>query len=312
MDNKKEVLDTGSEGVKGLMEAITSKVSMEQRKEMLSNFKDSIVDSIHEKSERAASFIHSLKKDKIKNLERLLDVTKKDLKKSDKKNYIYITGAGKMVIVDRDIWGEPCLVTVKESNKVVLRVVKFFKDCPYLFPVFNEKNLNGNIIFMDEDEIWYRNKDEATLVLFKGDKPDFLNISLQKVKSYKEKDLLKHLENCKMLYLEKRINQLLTIERNVDIDNVVTVRQSYAIYKNSEKTYTILLFDGLRNLCDEFTLRKLPSLSETAWNVLFSLDIVEYIKSKDYSFENFKQDNDYIEYWQQIGSKRVCVMRCKI
>jgi len=73
-----------------------------------------------------------------------------------------------------------------------------------------------------------------------------------------------------------------------------------------------MLFDQFKNLCDEFTLRKLPNLSEAALDVLFSLDIVEYVKSKGYAFENFKQDDDYIEYWQEIGSKRVCVMRCKI
>lgn len=312
MDNKKEVLDTGNEGVKGLMETIASKVSVDQSKEVLSNLKDSIVDNIHERSERAASFIHSLKKDKIRNLERLLDVTKKDLKKSDKKNYIYITDAGRMVVVDRDMWGEPCTVTVKEGNRVILRLVKFFKDYPYLFPVFNEKNLNGDIIFMDDGEIWYRDRDIATLVLFKNEKPDFLTINLDKVKALKEKELLKYLENCKILYLEKRLNDLLLVERKISIEDIVRVRPGYAIYKNSEKTYTVLLFDQFKALCDEFTLRKLPNLSEAALDVLFTLDIVEYIKSKEYSFEGFKQDNDYIEYWQEIGSKRVCVMRYKI
>ncbi|GAE90961.1 hypothetical protein [Acetivibrio straminisolvens] len=312
MDNKKEVLSTGNEGVKGLMETITSKISVDQSKEVLSSLKDSIVDNIHERTERAANFIHSLKKDKIRNLERLLDVTKKDLKKSDKKNYIYITEAGRMVVVDRDMWGDPCTVTIKEGNKVLLRLVKFFNDYPYLFPVFNEKNLNGEIIFMDDGEIWYRDKDVATLVLFKNDKPDFLTINLDKVRALKENELLKYLENCKILYLEKRLNDLLLVERKIAIEDIVRVRQGYAIYKNSERAYTVLLFDQLRSLCDEFTLRKLPNLNEAALDVLFSLDIVEYVKSKGYAFENFKQDNEYIEYWQEIGSKRVCVMRCKI
>jgi len=312
VDDKKEVLSTSNEGVKSLMETITSKISVDQSKEILSNLKDSIVDNIQERTERAANFIHSLKKDKIRNLERLLDVTKKDLKKSDKKNYIYITEAGRMVVVDRDMWGEPCSVTIKEGNKVLLRLVKFFNDYPYLFPVFNEKNLNGEIIFMNDGEIWYRDKDVATLVLFKNDKPDFLTINLDKVKGLKENELLKYLENCKILYLEKRLNDLLLIERKVSMEDIVRVRPGYAICKNSERTYTVLLFDQLKALCDEFTLRKLPSLSEAAMDVLFSLDIVEYAKSKGYAFENFKQDNDYIEYWQEIGSKRVCVMRCKI
>ncbi|MFZ5989901.1 MAG: hypothetical protein ACOYWZ_22620 [Bacillota bacterium] len=319
MDNKKEILEAGNEGIKGLMEAITSKVSSTQynkSKEMISNLsknlKDSIVGSIQEKSERAADFIHSLKKDKIRNLERLLSVTKKDLMVSNKKNYIYNTGAGRMVIIDRDIWGEPCTVTVKDSTKVVVRVVKFFKDYPYLFPVFNEKNLNGDIIFMDEGEIWYRNKDDATLVLFKNEKSDFLNVSLKKVKGLNNKALLNYLECCKMLYLEKTLNDILVIERKIKIEDMVRVRREYTIYKNPDNTYTVLLFDECKNLCDEFTLRKLPGLSEEGWDVLFSNDIVEYIKSKGYSFDNFRQDSGHIEYWQEIGSKRVCVMRCKI
>jgi len=63
--------------------------------------------------------------------------------------------------------------------------------------------------------------------------------------------------------------------------NILKIERKIALYKNNEKTYTILLFDQFKNLCDEFTLRKLPNLSEAALDVLFSLDIVE-------------QDDDYI------------------
>jgi len=310
LNNKKEVLSTaGNESAKGLLDLIASKIPVNQGKEMLTDLKDNIVDNIHDKSKRAASFIHSLKRDKIRNLERLLDVSRKDLKKSDKKTYIYMTDAGRTVIVDRDIWGDPCTITVKEANKVLIRLVKFFNDIPYLFPVFNEKSLTGDIIFMAEDEIWYRDKDEATLVLFKNDVPDFLNIKLNNVKKFNEKQLLKYLDNCKMLYLEKRLNNLLLVERKIGIENIVAIRKGYVIYKDTE--YTVLLFDDLKNLFDEFTLKKMPDLSERAMDVLFSEDIVEYVKSKGYSFENFKQDGEYLEYWQDIGNKRVCVMRCR-
>jgi hypothetical protein len=145
--------------------------------------------------------------------------------------------------------------------------------------------------------------------LFKNDVPDFLNIKLDNIKGFNEKRLLKYLDNCKMLYLEKKLNNLLLVERKVSIENIVTIRKGFVIYKDTE--YTVLLFDNLKNLYDEFTLRKLPDLSERAMDVLFSEDIVEYVKSKDYSFENFKQDGDYLEYWQNIGHKRVCVMRCR-
>jgi len=85
-------LSTGNEGVKNLMETITSKISVDQSKEILSNLKDSIVENIHERRERATSFINSLKKDKIRNLERLLDVTKRDLKRRQEELYLYYRG----------------------------------------------------------------------------------------------------------------------------------------------------------------------------------------------------------------------------
>jgi len=98
MDNKKEVLSTGNEGVKNLMETITSKISVDQSKEILSNLKDSIVENIHERRERATSFINSLKKDKIRNLERLLDVTKRE------ELYLYYRGR-KNGYVGRPVYG---------------------------------------------------------------------------------------------------------------------------------------------------------------------------------------------------------------
>jgi len=45
-------------------------------------------------------------------------------------------------------------------------MVKFFKDYPYLSRC-SMKDLNGDIIYMNDGEIWYRDKDVATLVLLK-------------------------------------------------------------------------------------------------------------------------------------------------
>ncbi|OPZ93913.1 MAG: hypothetical protein BWY74_00957 [Firmicutes bacterium ADurb.Bin419] len=277
------------------------------------SLKDNLIDSIQQSSGRATSFLNSLKKDKIRNLERVLGIDKKDLSFSSKKNYIYTTGAGRMVIIDRDIWGEPCTVTVKEANDVAIRRVKFFDDEPFLYPIFNEKNLTGDIIHMDDNEIWYLSKDEATLVLFKNDKPDFLKVSLKNFKNINNKKALHtYLDSFKMLYLDKKLHNLLIEERNILVEDIIRIRSWYAIYKNSSRTYKVLLFDEYKQLYDEFTFSKLPSVKEDGWDVLFSKDIVEYVKSNKYSFENFKQDDGHLEYWQNIGTKRVCVLRCKI
>ena len=56
----------------------------------------------------------------------------------------------------------------------------------------------------------------------------------------------------------------------------------------------------------------MPRLSERAMALIFSKDIVEYIISKGYDFESFKQSGNHIEYWQDIGRNKVCVMRVKI
>jgi len=54
---------------------------------------------------------------------------------------------------------------------------------------------------------------------------------------------------------EKKLSDLLLEERKIAVEDIVRVRPGYALYKNNEKTYTILLFDQFKNLCDEFTLR---------------------------------------------------------
>lgn len=299
---------------------INSKVSSlqtEKLKEGISafpkNLKDNLLDSIHQNSDKATNFLNSLKKDKIRNLEKALNIDKKDLAFSNKKNYIYCEETGRMVIIDRDIWGEPYTVTVKEASEVAIRRVMFFSNEPFMFPIFNEKNLSGEIIHMDENEIWYLGKDEATLVLFKDDVPDFLKVPLNNFKNINNKKALHtYLDSFKILYLDKKLHELMIEQRNIDIENIVKIRFGYAVYKNTSRTYKVLLFDGKRELYDEYTFGKLPSVKEEGWDVLFSKDIVEYVKANNYSFENFRQSDGYIEYWQNIGSKRACVLRCKI
>lgn len=318
MNNKKEALGSVNEGMRSLVDIISSKLTsgQSQVKELFSslskNLKGSIKDSIYDTSEKAADFINSLKKDKIRSLEKLLNLDKKDLMASNKKSFIYSNEAGKMVIVEKDIWGDPCTVTVKDSNKVQLKMVKFFKNRPFLFPPFSEKKINGEIIFMAEKEIWYRDRDNVTIVLFDDETPDLLNISLKEAQNIKEKDVLNYIEKRKKLYIDDKLRNLLLDERQIDINDIYEISSSYAIYKNADGYYTVLLFDEFKTLYKELVLRKVPRLSERAMALIFSKDIVEYIISKGYDFESFKQSDDHIEYWQEIGNNRVCVMRVKI
>lgn len=314
MNNKKEALSSVNEGMKSLVDIISSKLTsgQSQGKELFSNLSKNIKDSIYDKSERAVDFINSLKKDKIKSLERLLNVDRKDLMASNKKSFIYSSESGRMVIVERDIWGDPCTVTIKNANKVELKTVKFFNNQPYLFPPFSEKKIKGDVIFMGEKEIWYRDRDNVTVVLFEDETPDFLNINLKEAQNLKEKDVLTYIEKRKKLYIDDKLKNLLLDERQIDINDICEISSGYAIYKNNEGNYTVLLLDEFKTLYKELVIKKIPNLSERAMALIFSKDIVEYIISKGYAFENFKQSDDYIEYWQEIGSNKICVMRVKI
>ena len=51
--------------------------------------KDNLIDSIHQSSGKATSFLNSLKKDKIRNLERVLGIDKKGYVLSSKEEYTY-------------------------------------------------------------------------------------------------------------------------------------------------------------------------------------------------------------------------------
>lgn len=312
----KEVGDS----VKGLVDMISSTVSSvqyEKSKEMISNIskslKDNITGNLQQGTDRPSGFLHSPKKMKLRNLEALLNIDKKDLIVASKVNYVYCTDFGKVVIVDKDANGEPHTVTIKDCDNITVKYAKFTGDRAFLYPKFNEKGLPDEIIYMDSDQIWYMGNNEAILVMFQEDVPDFLIVNLKDFKNIKNtKALLNYLDCCKTLYLDKNLSDLLLEERKVNRNDIIRIRPHYALYMESSNIYKVLLLDEEKNVCNEFSLHDLPNVNEEAWDVLFSNDLYEYVKANDYSFNNFRQDNDHIEYWQNIGSKRVCVMRCKI
>jgi len=99
---------------------------------------------------------------------------------------------------------------------------------------------------MNDGEIWYRDKDVATLVLFKNEKPDFLTINLDKVKAFKEDELLKYLENCKILYLEKKLSDLLLEERKIAVEDIVRVRPAMHYTKTMKRHTPYCFLTSLR------------------------------------------------------------------
>lgn len=306
--------------IKGLMDVISSKVSSVQNEKdkdtdsnLSKSLKDNFSENMRQDSEKSSSLLYSLKKARLRNLEGILNLDKKDLVVSGKFNYVYCTDFGKVVIVDKDVEGHPKTVTIKDLDNISVKTVKFHNAYPFLYPKFDESNLPKEIINMDKNEIWYMSSSEAIIVMFKNDTPDYLRINLNDLnQNSNPKVILNYLASHKFLYQHKRVKDLLLEERRVKTDDIIRIQPHYALYKEDSGVYKVLLFDELKNISNEFTLSELPNVNEEAWDVLFTNDIFEYVQANDYSFSNFRQDNDHVEYWQNIGSKSVCVMRCKI
>jgi len=72
---------------------------------------------------------------------------------------------------------------------------------------------------------------------------------------------------------------LLLEERKIAVEDIVRVRPGYALYKTMKRHTPYCFLTSLRT-CATSLPKKIAKLSEAALDVLFSLDIVEYVKSK--------------------------------
>jgi len=313
MDTKK-VLLKGSFG--NLLNRINlkdgdDKINKSKFSDLSNNIKSGIVKSIENKPKQISELIKSFKHEKIKNLEKLLKVERSQLIVSNSKNRIYRTEAGYMYIIDKDVWGEPVSVTIKDDKKVIIRKIKYLNNKPYLFPVFNEKNISGIIIYMNQHEIWYQDDNLITVVSFKGEVADFAKIKVANIKSLSREKLFEYINNYKIVCKNKKLQEIVK-EKDLRIDDFLIITNKYIVGKDSKNYIKAYLFDNEYVIYDEIPLRVLPQIEPAAYDVLFSEDVLNYIRANNYNIEDFKQNGDYIEYWQNIGDKKMCVMRYKI
>jgi hypothetical protein len=315
-------MDTKKVSFKGNLGNLLNYVNSKDGEGKLKKGKDSLVKSskditanlskfIEDQPQRISSMIKSLKNEKIKNLEKLLRVDKSELIVSNRKNRIYRSEAGNMYIIDKDMWGEPVAVTIKDEKKVVIRCIKYLDDTPFLFPVFNEKNIKGKIINMTPEEIWYQDSGDINVVSFKGESMESVKIKIPNIKAMSQEKLFDYINNFKLVYKNKKLHEII-LDKGIKTDDVLLVRSRYIIGKDPQNNLKVYLFDDEYKVYDELPLIKMPSLDTSALDVLFSKDILEYIKSNNYSIEKFKQNGNFIEYWQTIGDKDLCVMRYKV
>lgn len=315
-------MDTKKAAMKGSFNNLLNRINTKEGEEKLKRGRNSLVKfskditsnlskSIENTPQQISGIIKSLKNEKIKNLEKLLRVDKSELIVSNKKNRIYRSESGTMYIIDKNIWGEAVSVTIKDEKKVVIKSIKYVNDQPFLFPVFNEKNIKGKIINMSAEEIWYQDADMVTVVSFSGETADYVKIKITDIKNMNEDKLFDFINNFKLVYKNKKINDIIT-EKGISIEDVLIVKNGYIICKDSKNTFKAFILSEDYAIIDEIPLKSVPQMDAAALDALFSSDLVDYIKSNNYDYSNFKQNGEYIEYWQTVGRKNVCVVRYKI
>jgi len=119
---------------------------------------------------------------------------------------------------------------------------------------------------MDKNEIWYLADSEAIIVTFKNDTPDVLKISLANLKQNNNLKVVLNYIGChKFLYQNKKLQTILLEERKIKTEDIIRVQDHYALYKEGNDSYRVLLFDELKNISNEFTLTELPNVNEEAW-----------------------------------------------
>lgn len=274
---------------------------------------ENMSNSIHKRAEETNEFIDSVKNknSKIKNLENLLDLDKNLLVSSDKTTSFYKYSRDKIVIVDKDILGDPCGVTVKEGLKVRVFTVKFEDYTPFIYPSYDERDISGEIIYMDKDEIWYRDMDKLTLGYNNGNSMEFRTVRLSSLEGFSDANLVQYIKKYAAVMRSPKISELVK-DNSIEINNIIKLNDNYVIAKNKDSGYTIYVYSYASRNFDELPLRRLPNIQLGSYDMLLAPDMLKFIKENDYPIEDFIEKNGYIEYNREVGRTNVSVIRFKL
>ncbi|MCX7711115.1 MAG: hypothetical protein N2484_14855 [Clostridia bacterium] len=311
-------LERGSEHLKSVMDSAGQKLSgirLSSIKTKLSglpqNVKEGLTGGIRKKVGQTKDLINSVKdkNERMRNLEKLLRIDGEEIISSSKKNRIYKSENGKLTIIDKDFWEEPSTVTIKHNDSVSIKKVKFLEDKPFLFPVFSEKNIKGQEIYMENNEIWYKDRGLITIVQFKSEKPEYIRIELDESMFKKNEEVIEYLKMYLSIFRNSRISSLLK-EEGIDANEVVKVGKNHMIAKKKDSFLAYYTGeDG--EFSDVVELKSIPELDDRGLETLFSQEIGALAIKNGCRLEEFVQNGEFIEYWQEIGSRKVCLLRCK-
>jgi hypothetical protein len=274
--------------------------------------KENLSNTFHKKAEETNEFIDTVKhkNTKTKNLETLLGLDKSQLISSDKTTSFYKHSRNKIVIFEKDILENPCSITIKESTKVNIFLVKYSEYIPFLYPAYDEKDITGQIIYMDKDQVWYRDMDKLTLGYNNGNTMEFSTVKISELAGFTEEELVPYIKTYFSIIRSPKVSKLVK-EKSLLVANIIRLGDSYVIYKNHENYVVYIYSYNLQNY-DELNLKRLPKISLSSFDALLASDIIKYIKENNYPIEEFEEKGGYIEYNREVGRNKISVMRFKV
>ena len=274
--------------------------------------KENLSKTFHRKAEETNEFIGNVKhrNTKTRNLEVLLGLDKSQLISSDKTTSFYKHSRSKIVIFEKDILENPSSVTIKEATKVSIFIVKYDNYTPFLYPSYDEKDIPGQIIYMDKDQIWYRDMDKLSLGYNNGSSMEFYTVKISELAGFNEESLIPYIKTYFSILRSPKISKLVT-DKSLFINNIIKLGESYVIYKHNEG-YTIYIHSFNIQDYDEINLRRLPKINLNSFDTLLAPDILKFIKEYNYPIEDFEEKAGYLEYNREVGRNKVSVMRFKI
>lgn len=278
-----------------------------------SKVKDNISTNIHKKAEETNGFFDTMKNKntKVNNLENYLGLDKSYLVSSDKTTNVYKPSYGKLVIIEKDVTGDPFSITVKEFSDTSVFVVKYEQYTPYVYPNFDERQIKGKLCYLDKNQVWYRDYDTVTILYKVAHTMHVLVIKLSDIPEINEENMHQTIKNYFEVVNSPSMRRLVR-DNHITYNNIMRIKDEYMLIKNEEKGYSVFIYNNQEGGFVKHDFAKLPDIDLSTYDVLFKPDMLSFIIKNDYPLESFEEKNGYIEYNEFIGKNKVCVFRYKI
>lgn len=247
-----------------------------------------------------------------RNLENLFGLDRSNLLSSDHTTAFYKSTKNKIIIFEKDISEIPCTVTIKDGTKVYVYTVKYKADyTPILYPAYDEKEIDGEVIYMDNEEIWYKDFHKLTLGYNNGTSMEFHVVRMSELPGVKEEDLIPYVKRYFAINRSPKMSKLVK-ENALHLNNIVKMSDNYLIYRHVNNSYSIYVYSYAILGFNEIKLERLPAISMDSYDTLLSPEILRFILENKFPLEEFEEKNGYIEYTKEIGRNRITLMRFKL